>query len=529
MGRKSDYSIDLFKQMQEVMERLSKMEETNRQNQKKLKEANEDISSMTRTIAKQEAEIGSLKETVTALRSENEKLVHENQLLLEDNERMKRILNNNSHNSSLPPSKDQKEGHAKAACSVDDKDDGMGKAGKPANTYNGRKSTRNKKGGQTGHVGTTLTKKTVEEKIQEGRFTHQIKMIGQGSGDYIVRYVLDLSIGVTATEVRIYADENGKFQIPQEYASEVTYGSNIRAVTSMLYSEGVMSNDRICTFLNSISGDSLSISEGSIYSICKQFSRLCGPEVEKISEDIRNSDVVCTDATAMSLNGKQAYVRNMSTGRSVVYMPMLSKTIETMKEWKLLAEFAGILAHDHESGVYHFGTGHAECNVHLSRYLLKNTEETGNSWSHDLTMYLNSLNHYRKTRMEEGAVCFTEEQLKKYSDRYDEILQKGWAEHKQTKGRYTRKEEKKLLNRLKKYKENHLLFLYNYKVPFSNNMSERDLRKCKNRQKMSGGFRKIDGMKMYCTIMGYIETVKRRGLNTYQSIAALFGGRSVIG
>lgn len=532
MGRKSDYSTDMFKQMQEIMERLSKMEAVNTQNQKKLKEANADISSMSRTIAKQETEIEALNETVTTLRSENERLIHENHLLLDDNKRMKRILNNNSRNSSLPPSTDQKGSTAKADCSTDDKEDNeddTGKPGKPANTYNGRKSTKNKKGGQTGHRGTTLSRKTVEEKIQEGKFNHQVKTIGQGSGDYIVRYVLDLSIGVTATEVRIYSDENGKFQIPPEYASEVTYGSNIRAVASMLYSEGVMSNDRICAFINSISGDTLSISEGCIYSICKQFSRLCAPEVEKISEDIRNSDVVCTDATTMSLDGKQAYVRNMSTERSVVYMAMLSKTIETMKEWPLLAEFSGILEHDHETGMYHFGTGHAECNVHLSRYLLKNTEETGNRWSHDLTMYLNSLNHYRKTRMEKGAVCFTEEQLKKYNDRYDKILQKGWEEHKQTKGRYTRKEEKKLLNRLEKYKGNHLLFLYNFKVPFSDNMSERDLRKCKNRQKMSGGFRKMDGMKMYCTIMGYIETVKRRGLNIYQSIAALFGGRSVIG
>lgn len=531
MGRKSDYSTDMFKQMQEVMERLSKMEAINTQNQKKLKEANADISSMSRTIKKQETVIEALNETVTTLRSENEKLVHENQLLMDDNKRMKRILNNNSHNSSLPPSTDQKESCTKTASSTNDNegnDDNDGKSGKPANTYNGRKSTRNKKGGQAGHRGTTLTRKTVEEKIKEGKFTHQVKTIGQECGNYIVRYVLDLSVGVTATEIRIYADENGKFQIPQEYASEVTYGSNIRAITSMLYSEGVMSNDRICAFINSISGDTLSISEGCTYSICKQFSRLCDPEVEKISEDIRNSDVVCTDATTMSLDGKLAYVRNMSTENSVVYVPMLSKTIKTMKEWPLLAEFAGILEHDHETGMYHFGTGHGECNVHLSRYLLKNTEETGNRWSHDLTMYLNSMNHYRKILMEKGAVCFAKEQLKKYSDRYDEILQKGWEEHKKTKGRYTRQEEKKLLNRLKKYKENHLLFLYNFKVPFSDNMSERDLRKCKNRQKMSGGFRKMDGMKMYCTIMGYIETVKRRGLNIYQSIAALFRGRSVI-
>ena len=55
--------------------------------------------------------------------------------------------------------------------------------------------------------------------------------------------------------------------------------------------------------------------------------------------------------------------------------------------------------------------------------------------------------------------------------------------------RWATKEETSLLNRLKKYKRNHLLFLHDFNVPFDNNMSERDLRKCKNRQKMSGGFR----------------------------------------
>jgi len=55
-------------------------------------------------------------------------------------------------------------------------------------------------------------------------------------------------------------------------------------------------------------------------------------------------------------------------------------------------------------------------------------------------------------------------------------------------GKYAKQEEKALLNRLEKYKENHLLFLQNFKVGFDNNICERDLRKCKNRQKIAGGF-----------------------------------------
>lgn len=105
-----------------------------------------------------------------------------------------------------------------------------------------------------------------------------------------------------------------------------------------------------------------------------------------------------------------------------------------------------------ETALYHFGTGHGECNVHLGRYLCKNTEETSN----------------------------------------------------------------------------HLLFLYDFRVHYSNNMSEEDLRICKNRNKMGGGFRNASGCKMYCRIMSFIETVKHLGLNIYQSIMTLMDGKPVI-
>lgn len=82
-----------------------------------------------------------------------------------------------------------------------------------------------------------------------------------------------------------------------------------------------------------------------------------------------------------------------------------------------------------------------------------------------------------------------------------------------------------MLNRLTKYKSNHLLFLHNFNVPFSNNMSEKDLRTCKTRQKMSGGFRTEEGRQMFCNIKSVIETAKRRGMNIYQSIVSLFAGK----
>lgn len=66
------------------------------------------------------------KDDVKRLNSRINDLTQENQLLRDDNARLKSIINNDSSNTSLPPSGDQK-------------------GGKPANTYNGREKTGRKR------------------------------------------------------------------------------------------------------------------------------------------------------------------------------------------------------------------------------------------------------------------------------------------------------------------------------------------------------------------------------------------------
>ncbi len=72
---------------------------------------------------------------------------------------------------------------------------------------------------------------------------------------------------------RIFADENGKFSIPEQYRSDVTYGENVKALAVSLYSEGGMSNDRIAAFLNAAGDGELDLSEGSVYGFCRKFAR----------------------------------------------------------------------------------------------------------------------------------------------------------------------------------------------------------------------------------------------------------------
>lgn len=87
---KSDYSRDIFKQLEETMKRLDKMEST-----------------LENTKTKHKIEIGHLNDKIASLEKENAALKIENTRLKDDNERLRRIINNDSTNSSLPPSSDE--------------------------------------------------------------------------------------------------------------------------------------------------------------------------------------------------------------------------------------------------------------------------------------------------------------------------------------------------------------------------------------------------------------------------------------
>lgn len=66
-----------------------------------------------------------------------------------------------------------------------------------------------------------------------------------------------------------------------------------------------------------------------------------------------------------------------------------------------------------------------ECNVHILRYLKKNTEETGNQWSKELSDLLCEMNRERKKQKEEGKSCFPKKKRQECEKRYADCLEKG--------------------------------------------------------------------------------------------------------
>lgn len=498
------YEKDIMRQLQEVMARLDKAEQKVDDTKKAWKKEVKEIKAEFSVERKQlKSEIRELKTENNRLKKELSEVKKENLCLKNEVSKLRSQQNNDSTNSSLPPSTDQK-----------------GANNKKANEYNSRKKTNKSCGGQIGHKGKTLNIEKIKENIASGKLKHRIVDIGNPSNAYETRYIVDYEVIPIAKELRFHADDNGEIHIPKEYRMTVTYGEVIKAMAIQLYSEGVVSNERIQAFINAIGNDALNISSGSIYNFVKSFANKCDKEIEAIKEELKRSEVLYTDATVVTVNGKQAYIRNQSTEKAVLYSAMDKKSIESIQENSLLSEYKGILIHDHETSMYNFGTGHGECNVHLLRYLEKNTEDSNNEWSGEMSSHLVEMNRAKKKMLAEHK-WFDVSEIEAYEKKYDKIIKRGYKENKKTASQYAKEAELTLLNRLAKYKENHLLFIHDSRVPFDNNMSERDLRKCKNRQKMAGGFRTHEGHKMYCQILSVIETCKRRDENIFKKIKSI--------
>lgn len=484
MGR--NYNRGLFKHIEELQKSLTSLEG---EFSSYRTEATEKIEQLNITVEQQRVKI--------------EQLTQENQKLRVDNERLKRSINNNSSNSSLPPSTDQK-------------------PSKPANMYNSRQKLDRPPGGQKGHKGKTLSSEKIEELLKSGKCEHHIEDFGDTARKYVSRYVVDIESRLVIREFRIHADSHGVYSIPPELNGVVTYGNGLKALCVALRYKGDVSLNRTTELLNDITDNQLGISEGTVSNILEAFSERCKPQIEKICETLMNSEVLYTDATSVIVNGCQEYIRNQSTPEAVLYTSMPRKSIEELKKCPIFNEYTGVLVHDHETALYRFGTGHAECGAHILRYLKKNSEETSHSWSTEMMDFLAECNRQHKRSVEKDGIPLAKtNEWQTFSDLYDALIAKGRKENSTLPFSVAKKEENTLLNRLTTYKENHLLFAQRTDVDFTNNLSERDLRKCKNRQKVSGGFRTAQGKSEFCTAKSVIETIRRTGQCVVEAIRTI--------
>lgn len=470
------------------------------------KEHKKELNKITKEFKK---EISSLNDTITDL---NKKLDDANKLiekLKNDNDRLKNQNNKNSSNSSKPSSTDTFEPKRSGA-----------------NLYNYRIKTDKKPGGQFGHKGSHLSKKKVEKLIKDSKIEvrtieHIIK--GNSKKGNTIKYKIGINIKPYVEKHIFKYDENVEETLPTEFYTDVTYDTSIKILSIELGAYNVISYDRLSDFFNVITNGILNISNGTLVNFLSEFSNKTKLTINSLTNSLLNSKNINTDETNTKFNGNNMYVRNYSTDDIVIYKAHLKKGHIPIIEDNILPQFCGGIMADHDTTIYSYCEKRYECNVHLGRYLEELIQNISNiTWAKEMKKFIFELNNTRKSLINKGIKSFSNEEITKFYNKYDEIIEIGFKENQLIKSSYYKGKADSLLRRLLKYKENHLYFIKDFEVRFDNNISESDLRMFKIKTKISGGFRSINSANDYMNTLSIIKTSIKRNINPFESIKAIF-------
>lgn len=105
--------------------------------------------------------------------------------------------------------------------------------------------------------------------------------------------------------IECYPDGDEKHNLPKELVrSRVAYGPEIKAEVACLYTDGLLSINRIASFLSMQTRGGVNISQGTVSNILREMAEKSEGCVPEITKKLLSQRVLPTDATVMSVNGR---------------------------------------------------------------------------------------------------------------------------------------------------------------------------------------------------------------------------------
>ena len=418
----------------------------------------------------------------------------------------------NSQNSSKPPSTDLNR--------------------KKRNTGRGN----NKPGGQPGRVGKNLEPVDNPDAIIPIKLDerHLPKSTYREVG-FESRQVIDIEISRIVTEYRaqILEDTKGKrytAPFPKGISRPIQYGQSIKAHTVYLSQFQLIPYERVADYF--MNEASIPMSVGSLFNFNQEAYELLGEFDVLAKQKLIQASLIHADETGININGKRFWLHNASNERWTYFYPHPKRGTEAMDEIGILPRFHKRLIHDHWKPYYTYQCEHALCNAHHIRelqWVIDNFKD--DTWAKAMQELLLEINEaVNKTEKN----CWDDTTANHYRTRYREVIQLGDKEmplppietgQSKKRGREKKSKERNLLERLRDFENDALLFMVVSEVPFTNNRGENDIRMTKVQQKISGCFKSWDGAKIFCRVRSYLLTAQKHDISPTEALKTLFAGK----
>jgi len=436
-----------------------------------------------------------------------------------ENEKLKGQLLMNSRNSSKPPSSDGLK--------------------KPLIPGSQRRRSKRKPGGQPRHPGVTLGRRLRPDQT----VVHRVCQCGDCGKNLSAalplstesRQVFDLPpVEIKVTEHRTETKQCPTcFNITQSafppgVEARVGYGPNFKGLALYLMHRQLIPARRTAEILEGVFGTAVSIGSLSEWSKAA-FRGLAGFEKQLIDE-LTHSPVAHFDETGMRCEKSLYWLHSASTASLTFHGMHPRRGVDAMTEFGILPHFRGVAVHDHWDPYFTFEKClHALCNSHILRELTFLLEVQGLKWAGRIKTLLTAiLRHVDKAKARGQQSLYLKTRLR-FLKRYESLLKQGFRWHREqpelpqaARGPAKQSKGKNLLDRLTVRSVEILRFMGDFRVPFTNNQGEQDIRMNKVKQKISGCFRTLEGARVYCRIRSYFSTMQKQGRDLLTAAQAIF-------
>lgn len=321
-------------------------------------------------------------------------------------------------------------------------------------------------------------------------------------------------------------------KFPKNINNTINYDNNIKSLLVFLSTYCNVPNQKCVEFLGFLSDGKIKISSSTVLNTVAQFSKKSQPIIQNMKKELLKQSVINEDETPINVNGKIMSTIGVFTNKISVVEAFENRKLESFEAMGILDRYIGTICHDHNNIHKSFiQAKHAECNFHILRYCKAEFE------IHKRQSILNFMNYMLELRDKveaykyQGKTAFTfeeyEETKKEYlnkltnwDDEYSAAADKNKIEY--------YKSEKNLKARLREYVDDHLRFLRDFRIDFTNNLAERGLRKIKTKLKIAGCFRALKGAKAYCDAISIIDTCKKQNIDIHYAIENIFNNKKKI-